>query len=47
MAKNAKVYALDGKGRRVRDVPAELNGGALTFRTGPESQTLWYEVAAE
>ncbi len=47
MAKNAKVYALDGKGRRLSEVPAELSGGALTFRTDPENQTLWYEVAAE
>ena len=47
VAQAAKVYALDGKGVRIREVPAELNGGSLTFRTGPESQTLWYEVAAE
>jgi hypothetical protein len=47
VAKNAKVYALDGKGRRLSEVPSELNGGSLTFRTGPENQTLWYEVAAE
>ncbi len=47
VAKTATVYALDGKGTRLREVPSRLENGTLAFRTGPESQTLWYEIEAE
>jgi hypothetical protein len=42
--KTATVHALDGSGRRQRQVEATLRDGRLTFRIGPASRTLWYEV---
>lgn len=39
------VYALDGTGKRITDVPAAYKDGALTFAVGPEFKTLWYEIA--
>ena len=47
MAKTATVYALDGKGRRVREVPSTLKDSALSFQTDADFATLWYEVAVE
>ena len=44
-ARSAKVWALDGKGRRLAEVPSRLAGGRLDFRTGPASRTLWYEIS--
>ena len=44
-ARSAKVWALDGKGRRLAEVPSRLAGGRLAFRTGPASRTLWYEIS--
>jgi len=38
------VWALDGTGRRVGDVPATFANGALTFTVGPQFKTLWYEI---
>ena len=43
----AKVYTLDGKGARLREVTSRLENGTLTFSTAPECQTLWYEIEAE
>ncbi len=40
------VWALDGTGRRVREVPARLENGTLTLAIGPEFKTLWYEIVA-
>ena len=39
-----RVWALDGTGKRVGDVPATWTGGLLTFTVGPQFKTLWYEV---
>ncbi len=38
------VWALDGTGKRVKEVPATFADGALTFTVGPQFQTLWYEI---
>ena len=38
------VWALDGTGKRVGDVPAAFANGALTFTVGPQFKTLWYEI---
>lgn len=40
----AKVFALDGRGQRTREVPP-ADGAAGTFQLGPEYRTLWYEIA--
>ena len=54
--KQAKVYALDGIGKRITEVPAELSGGSelsgspafssgtLRFVASPKYETLWYEI---
>jgi hypothetical protein len=39
------VYALDGTGKRVTDVPVTFEGGNLKFTVGPQYKTLWYEIA--
>ena len=38
------VWALDGMGKRVGDVPVTYANGTLTFTVGPQFKTLWYEV---
>jgi hypothetical protein len=38
------VWALDGTGKRVGDVPATYANGRLTFTVGPQFKTLWYEI---
>ena len=38
------VWALDGAGKRVGDVPASYANGSLTFTVGPQFKTLWYEI---
>ncbi len=38
------VWALDGTGKRVQEVPAAFANGVLTFTVGPQYKTLWYEV---
>jgi hypothetical protein len=43
----ARVYALDGRGQRGREVPAEAGSNGAQFRFGPEYRTLWYEIAWE
>jgi hypothetical protein len=45
-ARRATVYALDGTGKRVSEVPCHVSDGALHFTTGPEYKTIWYEVVA-
>lgn len=39
------VYALDGKGRRVVEIPTKRKGDAISFEISPKYQTLWYEVS--
>ena len=39
------VWALDGTGKRVQEVPALYSGGMLKFNVGQEFRTLWYEIA--
>lgn len=46
-APSAKVWALDGKGARVRELPAEVKDGALRLELGPEVASLWMEIARE
>ena len=46
-AKAARVYALDGNGTRVGEVPASLAAGKLSFTIGPQFKTPWYEIAAD
>ncbi|MDQ3814341.1 MAG: hypothetical protein M3347_10370, partial [Armatimonadota bacterium] len=46
-ASKATVYALDGRGKRLKPVPAQLKNNRLTFRIGPTYKTLWYEIAAQ
>jgi hypothetical protein len=46
-ARQAKVYALDGTGARLKSVPSQLKEGRLSFHIGPEYQTLWYEITTE
>ena len=38
------VWALDGTGKRVEEVPATYANGRLTFTVGPQFKTLWYEI---
>lgn len=41
----AKVFALDGRGQRLGEVPAEDGAKASRFKLGPAYRTLWYELA--
>jgi hypothetical protein len=45
-ATRATVYALDGRGARVKTVPSSLKNGLLSFRIGAAHRALWYEIAA-
>ena len=38
-----RVWALDGTGKRVQEVPATYANGAVTFTVGPMYNTLWFE----
>ena len=38
------VWALDGEGKRMGEVPATYANGSLTFTVGPQFKTLWYEI---
>ena len=42
----ANVYALGTTGRRTGKVDAKITDGQLSFTIGPDSKTLWYEIAA-
>ena len=46
MVTSAKVYALDGAGKRQGVVPSRLYDSELTFQIEPKYKTLWYEVEA-
>jgi hypothetical protein len=43
-ASKATVHALDGTGKRRKQVDTRLADGVLTFTIGPEHKTLWYEI---
>ena len=45
-AQSMTVWALDGTGKRLREVPATVENGTLTLAIGPEYKTLWYELVA-
>jgi hypothetical protein len=40
-----RVWVLDTRGGRVKEIPVTLSGGAATFTVGPEYGTIWYELA--
>jgi len=44
---DVKVWALDNKGERTREVSTSIEGDYKTFSVGPEYKTLWYEIAAQ
>lgn len=39
-----KVWALDGTGKRVRELPAKHEGGTLSFAVDQNAASLWFEV---
>lgn len=39
------VWALDGRGARIAEVPSASAEGRLRFRISPEQRTVWYEIA--
>ncbi|NLB69337.1 MAG: hypothetical protein GX804_06615 [Lentisphaerae bacterium] len=43
-AKEAKAFALDGKGNRKGEIPVKLNNGELFIDIGAKFETIWYEV---
>ncbi len=43
-AQRVKVYALDEKGFRKRNLSVEEEEGRSVIRIGPENETLWYEI---
>ncbi len=45
--KGLKVWALDERGQRARQVPVTVKGSRAAFTIGPEFKTLWYEVEAK
>ncbi len=45
--RSTKVYALDGTGERIAEVPANISEGKLVFTIGTPFQTLWYELVGE
>ncbi|MBN8525511.1 MAG: hypothetical protein J0M02_09255 [Planctomycetes bacterium] len=38
------VWALDGRGARIAEVPSTRADGKLSFRISPELRTVWYEI---
>lgn len=46
-AANAKVFALDPSGARLRQVASSLKKGILTFSISPAMRSVWFEIAAE
>lgn len=40
----ARVFALDGRGQRLREVVALTGGGGAHFQIGADYRTLWYEI---
>ena len=45
--KSSKVFALDGTGKRIKEIPTKLGSSGLHFELKPEHKTIWYEVVAE
>ncbi|MDF2441450.1 MAG: hypothetical protein JWN98_2434, partial [Abditibacteriota bacterium] len=43
-ARKATVHALDATGRHMQTVPSQLQNNRLSFRIGPQWQTLWYHI---
>ncbi len=46
-AGNIEVWALDNRGRRVKQVPVSTEGEYKVFIIRPEYETIWYEVAVK
>lgn len=42
--RGARLFALDGRGQRAGEVPAEDGRDGVRFKIGPAYRTLWYEV---
>ena len=42
-----KIYALDGKGKRKKNIPIINIDGKTTFKTSAKFKTLWYEIVAD
>lgn len=45
-AERLAVWALDGRGVRIAQVPSVLEQGRLRFRIAVSYHTVWYEIAA-
>jgi hypothetical protein len=45
LAKRLDVWTLDGTGRRVQKLPTRWQESMLSFETGPQWKTVWYELA--
>ncbi|MCA1947073.1 MAG: carbohydrate binding domain-containing protein [Armatimonadetes bacterium] len=41
-----RAFALDGRGRRVRELPVRRTGGWSELQIGKDARTLWFELAA-
>jgi hypothetical protein len=46
-AKVKSVHALDGTGKRTREIEIKHDGDVSRFHAGPEFKTLWYEIVRE
>ena len=46
-AKAPKAWALDVVGKRIREVPVDVQGGAVRLKLGAEYETVYYELSAE
>jgi hypothetical protein len=46
-APKAQVWALDGTGKRVTEVPCTVADGVLRFTASPQYRTIWYEIAIQ
>lgn len=44
---SAKIYALDGKGNRKKEVPLEIRDDKMVFSGGPLYGTIYYEICIE
>jgi hypothetical protein len=45
--KAKKVFALDARGNRMREVHGKITeDGSVSLSLGPEFKTLWYEITA-
>ncbi len=41
-----RAFALDGRGRRMRELPVRRSGGWSEFQIGKDARTLWFELAS-